>query len=321
MLQRALFYRGWGESGRKGGEDGMKKYIVFDVGGTKVKHGLIGEDGRFLEKSAYPTEREDLDRFVADMVEAIRRYRDAHAVEGIAISLPGYINIDTGYSEKAGAVTALHKKNLKEILEERVHLPVEIENDGNCAAIAEKVSGNAQDCDDFICMTIGTGIGGGIYLNGDIYRGRRFMAGEYGMMITYLDGGTMRNMHETSGTASLVFQYRQLKNLQEPVEGEKIFAEAKTDPDVKALLDRWIGHIARGVYNLVVTLNPEKMLIGGGVSAQPYLIEEINRQLEGYEFWEDFKIPVVPCKYRNDAGMLGAFYHFQKMRRIRQENR
>jgi beta-glucoside kinase len=51
------------------------------------------------------------------------------------------------------------------------------------------------------------------------------------------------------------------------------------------------------------------------------LIEEINRQLEGYEFWEDFKIPVVPCKYRNDAGMLGAFYHFQKMRRIRQENR
>ncbi|GLC89554.1 ROK family protein [Lysinibacillus piscis] len=291
----------------------MTKYIVFDCGGTKIKHGIINANGELLTKDAYKTVRDNLAVFLDNMLLTIRNYQQNHDIAGIAISMPGYVDIDTGYLERAGAITALDGQNMKQLLEAEFSLPVEIENDGNCVALAEKISGNAQECQNFVCMTIGTGIGGGLYLNGDIYRGYRYRAGEYGAMLTAFHSECMLDMHVTASFSKLLFTYKAYKKVQGHVEGAQIFAEAMTDTAVKELVDQWIQHISRGVYNLAVTLNPEKILIGGGVSAQTYLLEEINRQLEKYELWQAFKIPVEPCHYRNDAGLLGAFYHFQKM--------
>jgi beta-glucoside kinase len=110
----------------------MKKYIVFDVGGTKVKHGIMQEDYLILTKDAYPTQCHNL-----DLLSVIEMYTSLHTISGIAISLPGYINPHTGYSERARSITALNKKSLKSLLEEKVHLTVEVESDGNCAALAE----------------------------------------------------------------------------------------------------------------------------------------------------------------------------------------
>lgn len=288
----------------------MEKYITFDVGGMKVKHALIKKNGEFVTKSEYPTERNSLDIFLKDMLDTINDYRENSEVSGIAISLPGYIDVMTGYSELAGAISALHGQNLKILLEESTGLPVEIENDGNCAALAERVSGNAQGCEHFICMTIGTGVGGGIFLNGDIYRGHSFRAGEYGGMFTVFQNGERKDMHETASMTALIKAYEDYKKIDDQIDGKDIFTEAESDPAIKAILDDWINHISRGIYNLATTFNPEKILIGGGVSTQSYLFEKINRQLEEYGLWSYFKMPVEPCKFRNDAGMLGAFYHF-----------
>lgn len=298
----------------------MEKYIVFDFGGTNIKHGLADANGEIVTKSTYGTETENLAIFLEDLYATIRTYQNDHDIHGIAISMPGYIDPYTGEIERAGAIKALDGKNIKQLLEEEFSLPVEVENDGNCAALAEKVSGNAQEVENFICMTVGTGIGGCIYLNGDIYRGYRLRAGEYGMMVTYLPSGEKKDMHNTAGSSKLISDYKEYKNIDGHVEGTQIFEEAKSNPQVKEMVDRWIEHIARGVYNLTVTLNPEKILIGGGVSAQNYLIEEINRQLKDYQYWHEFVIPVERCKHLNDAGMIGAFHHFKKMQEAKRIN-
>ncbi len=290
----------------------MKKYISFDVGGTKVKHGIVLEDGTIVTKGSYSTTCDDLEVFLVDMVKMIMEYKEAHEVEGVAISLPGFINPSTGFAERAGAITALDRKNLKELLEAMVPLRVEIENDGNCSALAERWSGNAVGCDDFICYTIGTGIGGGIMVNGKIVHGHTFRGGEFGFMLTQADVRGKEMLHTNSSTTSLIKRYREYKGLEKDVkvEGESIFSEAAENQEVDQLIHDWLEHISYGLFNLAVTLNPQKILIGGGVSAREGLIEQIQEKLEELEWWGFLKVEIAPCKHRNDAGMIGAVYHF-----------
>ncbi|MFJ8245577.1 ROK family protein [Peribacillus asahii] len=290
----------------------MKKYISFDVGGTKVKHGLLLENGTILSKGSYNTPCTNLDIFIKEMVETIQKYLRNNHVMGVAISLPGFINPYTGYSERAGAVTALINQNLKSLLEAKVPLPVEVENDGNCAAIAEKISGNAKNCNDFICVTIGTGIGGGIFVGGKLLHGHSFRAGEFGFMITQASGKNFGDIwHSTASTSTLINSYKKLKGISkyENIKGETIFLEAAKSKSVKRLIDEWTRNISYGIFNLAATLNPQKILISGGVSSQQDLLTTIKKHLDELPWWNDIKIPVEPCKHRNNAGMIGAMYH------------
>ncbi|PKG21901.1 ROK family protein [Niallia nealsonii] len=296
----------------------MKKYIAFDIGGTKVKHGIILEDYTIFSQDTYPTKCHDLDFFLNDMLNTIYMYTKLHKISGIAISLPGYIDTQTGYSEKAGSITALNKQNLKELLEKEIHLRVEIENDGNCVALAEKLNGNAVDCTDFICMTVGTGIGGGIFINNQILPGTNFRGGEFGFMITRGEQSNRNIMHHNASTSSLINEYKQLKGIDvgEDISGEEVFLEAQKNPEVKLLIDYWLKCISYGIFNLAVTLNPQKILIGGGVSGREELISEIYAYLEEIEYWKEFKIPIQLCKHKNNAGMLGALYHFKRKEKL-----
>ncbi|MEY8193012.1 ROK family protein [Peribacillus simplex] len=297
----------------------MEKYICFDVGGTKVKHGLLLENGTILSQGSYSTPCTNLDKFIIKMVETINMYLRNNHVLGVAISLPGFINPNTGYSEQGGAVTALINQNLKNLLEAKVPLRVEIENDGNCAAIAEKTSGNAQNCTDFICVTIGTGIGGGIFVDGKLLHGHRFRGGEFGFMITQANGKNFGDIwHSTGSTSALIRSYKKLKGISEyeNVKGETVFSEATKSKSVKKLIDGWARNISYGIFNLAATLNPQKILISGGVSSQQDLLSTIKKQLDDLPWWNDIKIPVELCKYRNDAGMIGAMYHFIQKQRL-----
>lgn len=292
----------------------MKKYIAFDVGGTKVKHGLLLEDGTIISKDRYNTQCDDLQKFLSDMINVIQSYTSNNEISGIAVSLPGFINTKTGFSESAGSVLALQNQNLKNLLEERIHLPVAIENDGNCAALAEKMNGNATNCKDFICFTIGTGIGGGIYINEQILHGHSFKGGEFGFMITR--GGHQKKdiMHYNASTSALIREYKKYKQIpvQESIEGEEVFTEAKNDGEIQSIIKEWIQSISYGILNLAVTLNPEKILIGGGVSVREELIEQIENHLEQISWWSLFKVPIDTCKHKNDAGMIGALYHLKQ---------
>ncbi|MRH43864.1 ROK family protein [Aquibacillus halophilus] len=290
----------------------MEKYIAFDVGGTKVKHAVVLENGVIITKGKYNTSCMDLDKFLKDMIDQIEDYHQQHNIRGIAISMPGFINVNTGYSETAGAIVVLNGKNLKSLLLERVSIPVEIENDGNCVALAEKLNGNAIDCESFICVTIGTGIGGGIIINNKVLHGHTFKGGEFGFMVTQNNSPKKEIWHNNGSTSGLIADYKELKeiNTNEIIEGQQVFAEAEKDERVKKLIDEWLKNISNGIFNLVATLNPEKVLIGGGVSAQEIIIDGLKSHLVQNKNWRILEVPIEICKHKNDAGMIGALKHF-----------
>ncbi len=297
----------------------MNYYISFDVGGTKVKHAILSEDGQILEKGDYHTNRIDSGIFVEDMIATIKNYQQSYEVSGVAISFPGFIDYKTGYVAFGGALKVMNETNIKELLENHVSLSVEIENDANCAALAEKFYGNAKDCDDFICMTIGTGIGGGIVINGQLVRGYQFKAGEFGMMNMAGSNKNYRNMHDTSSTRSLIEQYKEYKGIpnEEIVDGKVVFEEAKHNLEVQGIIDNWLGYISCGIFNLACTLNPQKILIGGGISSREDLLGNLEKELQNIPAWEDFKVPLEYCHLKNDAGLIGALYHFLLMKKNR----
>lgn len=290
----------------------MKRYIALDIGGTKVKHGIVTETGEIIERGKYDTQHNDLESFIENLEMIIDKYNSRHDIEGIAVSLPGFINYKTGYAVKAGAIEVLHGKNLKEILEKDMKLPVEIENDANCAALAERFNGNAVDCKDFVCMTVGTGIGGAIMVNDKILHGNDFRGGEVGFMITCDAEGDKRMMNQNSSTRVLIEEYKKYKKLKPEivVEGHEVFDEAKENEDVNEIVESWFERLSRGIFNLVVILNPEKILIGGGVSEREGFISNIEKYLNQISVWKDVKVKMELCKYGNNAGLIGAVYNF-----------
>ena len=282
----------------------MKKYLAFDIGGTKIKWGILNEEGAILEKASFDTRRESEESFLENIIKiALERKNE---VEGVAISMPGFIDSVNGIPKVCYAIRCIEGKCITKIIEEKTGLKASVENDGKCVALAEKFNGNATECSDFVCVTIGTGIGGGIYVNNKLLRGSTFQGGEFGFMRCN-EKGMYSN---TASTLALIKEYMKYKNLDKAVDGQVVFEEGEKDPKVKEIINEWYGLIATGIYNLSATLNPEKILIGGGVSEREEFIEEVVNALENIEAWKDVKCVIERCKHKNDAGMIGAVYNF-----------
>lgn len=290
----------------------MAYYIVFDVGGTKTKHGVMNRNGELITSGDYETNCRQLKRFLEDMENVVKEYQRTWDIKGIAMSLPGFVDSQTGYTEFAGAIIALNGQNVKTLLEEKTSLRVEVENDANCAALAEKFSGHAKECDSFICMTLGTGVGGGIFAGGELVRGASFRGGEFGMMLTETENGQFTTLNSSASTAGLIRSYKEQQGIpqSQQIDGQEIFEKAKHDPAIEKMIDQWYKRIAIGIYNVATVLNPEKILIGGGVSARPDLIPNIEKHLHTLHAWKNIQVTLETCYYFNQAGMMGALYHF-----------
>lgn len=290
----------------------MAYYVVFDVGGTKTKHGVMDRNGELITSGDYVTNCRQLEPFLEDMENVVKEYQRTWDIKGIAMSLPGFVDSQTGYTEFAGAIIALNGQNVKTLLEEKTSLRVEVENDANCAALAEKFSGHAKECDSFICMTLGTGVGGGIFAGGELVRGASFRGGEFGMMLTETENGQFTTLNSSASTAGLIRSYKEQQGIpqSQQIDGQGIFEKAKQDPAIEKMIDQWYKRIAIGIYNVATVLNPEKILIGGGVSARPDLIPNIEKHLHTLHAWKNIQVTLETCYYFNQAGMMGALYHF-----------
>ena len=137
-------------------------FLGIDIGGTFIKYGLVDEEGNITQKDKVPTPLEK-DPFIETLVKIISQFSN-ESVEGIGISMPGVIRED-GFLITAGAIRSIYQINLIDILHQYTDLPITVDNDGNSVAIAEKWLGNAQDLSNYICMVLGTGIGGGFVIN------------------------------------------------------------------------------------------------------------------------------------------------------------
>ncbi|WP_027108608.1 ROK family protein [Lacticigenium naphthae] len=285
--------------------------ISFDVGGTAVKHALFNEEGKLVDKNFYPTP-DDRPAFMNKIVEIVEHYQEKAQIDSVSFSFPGFIDPQTGFAEASGAIPYFYKQNIKELVGEATafRYPIFVENDANCAALAEKHSGNGQNVENFLLFTIGTGIGGALYLNDALYRGFQFKAGEMGKMRINYTLDPEKTLHNFCSIHVLIHTYKKYKGLDglDRVSGEMIFEEVKQNPEVRAIVDKWLDRLCIGILNVVTMLNPEKILIGGGISAHPDLVPYLNRRMERLEDWtKDFQVPIEACAYMNDAGVVGAY--------------
>ncbi|MCL1995995.1 MAG: ROK family protein [Defluviitaleaceae bacterium] len=280
----------------------MKKLLAIDAGGGSLKYGLYDNEGNVLDQGGQiAIVCDDTDMVLKSFEEAIEGYE---SLDGIALSLPGVFERDTGVLIESGAISGLMKvTNFRSMLEEKYRIPVSLENDANCAALAEHWLGNGRDCDNLICITIGTGIGGGIIINGALHKGSHGRSGEFHGMLMYPDS---RALFGGTSTASIVWIANNHTSLE--IANGKEFFDKIDDPQIAKIYSQWINNLSWGIYNLATAIDPQKVLLGGGVSVQKRFYEDIpvqiNKIARSVCNWT-----VEPCFFGNDAGKIGAVYN------------
>lgn len=279
--------------------------LVFDVGGTFIKFAVMNESAEILERGKFPTPLESHEEFI----NALMKIYKTVEVEGIAFSLPGIIDSENGICITSGALHYNDNCNLVDELEKICGVKVTIENDAKCAALAETKIGSLADVADGFVMVFGTGVGSAFIKNHEIYKGKHFAAGEISSSL--LNGEVFQRL---CGVPALLTEYAQIKNLSTEITGEEFFnaVDAKEN-DALNCLDNFTRLIATQIFNVQMLLDVEKIAIGGGISAQESFINAIRENLEKvYSTCEiDFtQVEIVPCKFRNDANLIGALYRW-----------
>jgi len=293
----------------------LNYYAVFDVGGSAIKYSLMNEEGEFIEKASVPTPREGLDEFIQVIDVLVKEFQQKQVIKGIALSMPGAVNVEKGHIEGSSAVPYVHGPNIKQILEERTGLTVELENDANCAGLAEGWIGAAKDVKDYICIVIGTGIGGALVLDKKIRHGHNLHGGEFGYMIMedYLEQPLGDSWSSLGATGALIRLVAKRKGLDpSTLNGKKVFELADAgDEEVKDEIEKFIKRLAVGILNLQYAIDPEKILIGGAISSREDLVDRINEKLEQMKTnAHKLSIKVEKCQFGNDSNLIGALYHY-----------
>ena len=306
---------------------GKMNYAVIDVGGTFTKYAVMTDEGEFLRKGKIPTETEDLDLFLKSIAGI---YEDAAAKEGdiagAALSMPGFLDVETGYAYNGGGVYCVKEMNLIEALQERIPVPVTMENDARCAALAELWHGNLAGCRNAAALILGTGVGGGIIVNGEILRGKHFIAGELSYFIME-DMGSELELEKLAAYAAsargLVGMAAEAKGIPaDDLDGVKVFKMIEDgDETVREVLRKFARNVARIICNNQIIIDPERVVVGGGISTQSLLIEMIREEAEKTMklfYWSDWPVPeIVPCRFFNDSNLIGALYSHKSQLGIR----
>ena len=279
--------------------------LAIDIGGTMIKYGLVSSDGEILSTDKIETEAEKgLENILNKIDNIFKGYKENNPV-GIAVSGTGQINGMIG--KVIGGNPIIPNwigTNLVKILEEKYNLPIVLENDVNCVALGEKWVGAGKDLSNFICLTIGTGIGGGIILNNQLFRGENFVAGEFGHIL--IKKGEFEQFASTTALIRLVKE-RTGKTLN----GKEIFdLEKKEIVEYQEVISEWIENLTDGLSSIIYCFNPANIILGGGVIGQGEpLINRIKNSLFkkiGPQFKE--KLNIIQAKLGNNAGMIGASY-------------
>ncbi len=158
----------------------MRNFISFDIGGTKVKHGIITEAGEILTSGKYDSSYHRT-QFIEQWRDVVQTYRSQYDVAAIGVSFPGYVNTATGHVEKAGSLTLFDDSPMQQIFSDCANLPVVIENDANCAILGEHWLGAGKSYRSVVCVTVGTGIGGGIIIDGHLLHGAHYRPASTGI--------------------------------------------------------------------------------------------------------------------------------------------
>ena len=298
---------------------------AIDIGGTSIKYGVLDDHGKILKKAKIPTDVKGGGQAILNQVKnLVWELQADHKPSGIADRTAGQINRKEGTviyaTDSLPGYTGL---NIKQELESEFGLPVTVDNDVNCAAVGEYWKGAAKQVDQFLCMTLGTGIGGAIVINGEIYDGAAYSAGEFGHMNLYPGGEPC-----TCGDEGCYERYassqalsKRARNIIEDYDSlPDLFWRAKNEDKLaESVINRWVDDVALGIKTLVHIFNPPMVVIGGGVSEQgDYLLEKLEQRVNNrimVSFEKSLTIKLA--QNGNDANLQGAVYQLlQYMKEI-----
>ncbi|WP_057914501.1 ROK family protein [Peribacillus muralis] len=288
-------------------------YLSIDIGGTNIKSGIIKESGivEILDKKEFPTNAKRVHGIGIEkkIVEIIKNYIVKYDIKGVAISTAGGVDSNTNEilyaNENIPFYTGI---NLSNTVRNIYNLPCIVENDVNCAAIGELYYGSGKGYSNIFCLTVGTGIGGAIIIDKNIYHGVSFNAGEIGYMKI-----NKMNFEDIASTSFLVKRVKSITGLE--LNGKKIFEQAlKGNEQIQQIIETFCENLVEGIINIFYVLNPEKIIIGGGIMEQSeYLYPIINKKIQ-YAMNGVFNnnIDLSFAKLGNNAGMYGAYHLLKK---------
>lgn len=295
--------------------------LGIDIGGTAVKMGLVDCEGRIYARreadvcfDGYKTP------ILATVIREVRKFlaETGEKIEGIGVSAAGQVDDRTGVVIGTnGKIPGYEGSRIKDEMEREFGVPVYALNDANAAALGEIFAGAAKGRRNVIMITLGTGVGGGVVVDGRIFGGSRGIAGEMGHFTLYQNGEPCpcgkRGCYESYASTTALIRAAQEKTGEEHLDGRKIFERAAAgDVAVREVLSLWLDDVAAGITGLVHIFNPEMVIVGGGVSAQEELLLRPLRErvLSGVmpRFAEGLE--VKRAALGNDAGMIGAVKFF-----------
>ena len=295
--------------------------IGVDFGGTSVKLAAVAGETLLGDILRIPTQGFDHPDLLIDRIaEVVAEIRHAHpGIAAVGVGVPGGVNFATGMTYNLTNVKGWTAVPLRDILAERIGLPTVVENDANCMAYAEWKFGAAKGCRHAVCVTLGTGVGGGLILEGELFRGAAYAAGEIGQMSIDLHG--VPGPYGNIGALERYIGNRQIAEMAEalylergvpapsPLDPETLSTAAKAgDPIALEVWRRVAECLGCCLMSVVCLLIPEAIVVGGGVSeAGDLLFDPLRETLRNSLTAECFDhLRLVPARFGNTAGILGS---------------
>ena len=295
----------------------MMYYICIDIGGTSIKYGVLSEKGEIFIDGTVSTKVTEKENFIlSDVKKLVRNILDEYRnyeIKGICVSTAGVVNPEKGEIAYAGPTIPKYTgTKIKEELEKEFSISCEVENDVNCAGLGEYWKGAGKGSKSMVCLTIGTGIGGSVILDGKLLNGIGYTAGEIGYMD--VNGSYIQNIASSKYLVEKVQKEKvEREGITDTITGVDIFELAKRGDEICiAGINEIISNLAVGVRNIIYLLNPEVIVIGGGITAQKeYLEEKIRKEVNDGMISDMFrKTRIELAQQGNQAGLLGALYNF-----------
>lgn len=310
----------------------MKYYLGIDLGGTNIAAGVVNDEYKIVARAKTPTNRprpaKEIIASMADVAkEAVKLAGiTLDEIESVGIGSPGVINSEKGIIEYANNLD-FYNVPIADMLFEHLHRPIYAENDANAAAYGEFVAGSAKGVNNAVCITLGTGVGGGVIINGKIYSGFNYAGAELGHTVIEVDGpkctcgrkGCFEVFSSATGlirmTEEAMHEHPESKMhemMGDHVSGRLAFEAMRAgDIAAKEVVDKYIKYLAAGITNTINVFQPEILCIGGGVCNEgDALLVPLKEKIfeEVYTKRGDKNTKIVIASLGNDAGIIGAAF-------------
>jgi predicted NBD/HSP70 family sugar kinase len=324
------------------------KCLALDFGGSSVKYCLMDENTVIENQSQVPAPLSSPEQYGETVTSLYTRFNDQ--IEGIAISMPGQVDPETGFAFTCGGYLKLYGLNLFDVIHARLpDVRLSIENDGRCGALAEVWKGALQDCRDAVAVILGSGVGGGIIKGRRAHHGKSFGAGDFSLLLVSLGDYTVNNiLLSYCGMLGLLLKTMIAKNvdldfqddsellnilttfgydvsalgsgegkLKVKVDGIQFFKWLEEgDPAVINIYQEFIQGLAMLAINIEILYDPDRIVFGGGLSRQTRLVQDIRREMDKFyrgshsDLLLSRNVDIASCKFLAEANLVGAMYNY-----------